>query len=1022
MTTTDHLQNGPGSYNSPREASNCPTFQTNKRYAGFNQIVFHAGDPEQFSHFRYRSLRTGTEWSPDLSQNVFRDHEVDIWDGYRNITPETVTNTFNYIFYKLKKGIYVKITDNHLEVFLPFSNAVFTNEWAHMIRVDPKRFDDIKHFLAYVAKQGGHRFTRSSVNGSVREWYANNCLVRSEYPTYEGDTNVCVIKDMLGTLCRERVVPDSEFFVNRRDFPLLTRDGTEPYNHIWGTVEKKLVSHAYSRYAPILSLSTTGRFADVLYPTPDDWTRIRNKEGTWFPGSRGISADTPDIPWEERKPTAVFRGASTGAGTTIQTNARLKAAHISAKQPPCREPLLDAGITTWNLRPRKLEKEIYLQTIEVGSLGFGLARKLSPRQQARYKYVLNLEGHVRAYRLARELGSGSVVLLQHSNWKLWFTDLLIPYKHYVPVDHDLGNLMDQIKWCRENDEECEKIKNCAREFYITYLGREGVLDHLQWTLTELYKVTGRCMYSWTELPQRIGYECVATTRDIHSERFSINRESPVLFRNTALYRGLQEVINGDTDHFDDLDDVHFTSKTSRGYRASLGGVQMFVKTTKDSQKSQELIHEAFVGTRAINDIARVIPNFAYTFGSLGFWEAHPGRWRLVTEFIPGQTLRDYLAGSDFEMEELVFILLQIAVALEVAQNAYLFVHWDLAPWNIVLMPLENPHTYDYPVAPGRIYRLKTSLVPVMIDFGKSHIVHERRHHGFLHPYTFSESQDLRSLITLAMHVVSSRDLSAQEREVFTLLSSLVVSNPSELRLEHKYSALTDINRVKRGGVTVSSFIRFVHKKLPYQFPFGRTNTYTPPPTCRNPGPALDYLEHGKIDVREYRQEAPPLDCAAMRTYLTNRLNTEIRGIHSLLNSSREPDLLKVEDQISLPDFRIPAYKTLEYTDDTFHDPQRLRELLQEVLDSPLPRVTSEIVRSLWEVHAQGSSVVRDCIAASGLLDIDLKKLALMEADYHTLKQLSKEVGKNRLKEFRKLGEPDHLRVWGEFRDILSLAK
>ncbi len=33
-------------------------------------------------------------------------------------------------------------------------------------------------------------------------------------------------------------------------------------------------------------------------------------------------------------------------------------------------------------------------------------------------------------------------------WKMWFSHLLKPYIHYVPVKSDLSDLIEKIQWCR----------------------------------------------------------------------------------------------------------------------------------------------------------------------------------------------------------------------------------------------------------------------------------------------------------------------------------------------------------------------------------------------------------------------------------------------------------------------------------------------------------------------------------------------------------------------------------------------
>ena len=103
-------------------------------------------------------------------------------------------------------------------------------------------------------------------------------------------------------------------------------------------------------------------------------------------------------PWNDKKEIAIFRGSSTGQIDNI----RIKACLLSKKT-----DLLDAGITKWNCRPRiEISKSPYLQLINKHNLK--LTNFLSPEDQSKYKYVLNIPGHVCAYRLSLELSMGSV--------------------------------------------------------------------------------------------------------------------------------------------------------------------------------------------------------------------------------------------------------------------------------------------------------------------------------------------------------------------------------------------------------------------------------------------------------------------------------------------------------------------------------------------------------------------------------------------------------------------------------------
>ena len=203
------------------------------------------------------------------------------------------------------------------------------------------------------------------------------------------------------------------------------------------------------------------------YLYPPEMIGPENNQNTTY--SSKIIAQTPQqtptTPWSERKPVAVFRGASTGCGTAIETNQRLKLSLLSVQNPK----IIDAGITKWNLRSRKVMNSPYLQTINLPylqKLGIHKVNSLTPDEQSQYKYIIHVDGHVSAFRLGRELNSGSCLIIADSPYWMWFRKMLVPYEHYVPVKHDLSDLVKQINWCINNDKKCEEIAQMLENFTI----------------------------------------------------------------------------------------------------------------------------------------------------------------------------------------------------------------------------------------------------------------------------------------------------------------------------------------------------------------------------------------------------------------------------------------------------------------------------------------------------------------------------------------------------------------------------
>ena len=112
---------------------------------------------------------------------------------------------------------------------------------------------------------------------------------------------------MFEELCKNRTVPDISFFYNRRDFPLLTKDETEPYNHMWGTKKLNLLSHNYPSYCPIFSGCTSDRYADIPLPTWEDWARVENLDNKWYKGTCKNYNHNFNKNWSSKKPMSAYQ-------------------------------------------------------------------------------------------------------------------------------------------------------------------------------------------------------------------------------------------------------------------------------------------------------------------------------------------------------------------------------------------------------------------------------------------------------------------------------------------------------------------------------------------------------------------------------------------------------------------------------------------------------------------------------------------------------------------------------------------
>lgn len=1003
MASTLHLNINPDFYTTKKECEEkqYETFQLNNRYKNFVQRNFTAGDENQFEE--YRDKTNGQLYIPNinLTNNIFNGgKKKSVWVKNKNLNSISVRNTFQYIFHKFKKGIFIKIKNNKLAVFLPFSKNNFTNEWSHLIKINPI-YGDIYGFVKYINKMNNRYTNTRHINKFTETWYSNNCLVRYEYPISEGDTNVPIMKDMFETLCKSKKVPDLEFFINRRDFPIIKKDGTEPYNHIYNSEKHKLLSHNYDTYSPILSMTTTDKYSDIPIPTGDDWSRISFKENKLFPKQCKDYLDEFKCKWSDKKPTAVFRGTSTGSGVNINTNMRLKISLLSYKHnlnSSDKIPLIDAGITKFNLRPRKLMGEKYLKTIDINKLkeiGVKLINKLTPEEQSKYKYIVNIDGHVSAFRLSLELGMNCCILLVESKYKLWFENMLKPYVHYVPIKADLSNLISQIEWCRQNDDKCEIISIKSRKFYMKYLQKDGILDYLQKLIVDLKNSTGLYFYNSKSLLQlQLDKEIkmiVKTQKYPDKYKGKQHTDFTTLdiyrdYRRTyGFLKSLMWILNigrGKDKNFKNFEIIYENNaKTVNVKKALFLGCPVTIKKSK--LKEKENIHEIFIGIKCINKLLKYVPNFSYMFG---YYHTSFKREKatVIMEYIQGKTLCEWIK-TEFNMKEFLFILIQICLTLELSQKLYGFVHWDLTPWNIIINRQLDFKIIDYMLDTKNIFRIKTNIIPVIIDYGKSHVIYEHKHYGYIHMYKTSTIQDIISLLLNSLYDISlNKNLNSNIINEIILLSNFLTGNRymkkiyktgkmgmGGLRYSYgkakKYSELINSKKYDLEKLKPIDLILYIKNNFNYTFTLKQIQN--PNFLVDNPIQVTDYIfSKSSTEKLESFQNIFKtfLDCDDVKkitkniilkyhivqilynnlTTVWNKMNDfwkEEKGDKKNLEESKklyEKSINKLENYINDEDynfhFKLDVYKyseiktnNLTYTIDTFLYPEKIKKLLKE---------------------------------------------------------------------------------------------
>ena len=85
-----------------------------------------------------------------------------------------------------------------------------------------------------------------------------------------------------------------------------------------------------------------------------------------------------------------------------------------------------------------------------------------------YKYQINIDGTVAAYRLPYLMIGDAVVIKQDSEYYEHFYHQLEPYKHYIPLQRDLSDIVEQIQWAIDNDDTVGMLTNAVLKHFFLF--------------------------------------------------------------------------------------------------------------------------------------------------------------------------------------------------------------------------------------------------------------------------------------------------------------------------------------------------------------------------------------------------------------------------------------------------------------------------------------------------------------------------------------------------------------------------
>lgn len=236
------------------------------------------------------------------------------------------------------------------------------------------------------------------------------------------------------SMSRKAFLPDMEFFVNLGDWPLV----------------KKVSKNIF----PMFSWSGSSDTLDIVLPTYDLTESTLNMQ--YRVALDIMTVQKEKWKWNEKIEKAFFRGRDS-------RRERLELVTLAKQFPDS----FNCSITNFFFYNDEIPK-YGPKTEHISFLNF-----------FEYKYQINIDGTVAAYRFPYLLAGNSVVLKQDSPYYEFFYRNLKPYEHFIPFNRNPNiDLFDKVVWLKQHDYEARKISQAARQFARDHLAPRNIFCYL----------------------------------------------------------------------------------------------------------------------------------------------------------------------------------------------------------------------------------------------------------------------------------------------------------------------------------------------------------------------------------------------------------------------------------------------------------------------------------------------------------------------------------------------------------------
>ncbi|BGP25021.1 Protein O-glucosyltransferase 2 [Rhodotorula toruloides] len=249
---------------------------------------------------------------------------------------------------------------------------------------------------------------------------------------------------------------------------------------------------------PLFVSTTTSMHSDLLVPPIDQYDRPKGN----------------DPAWEEKKYNKViWRGTTTGADLNVEHHRKwipFQSGSVKLPYAPADKPSRLGPVSTLVSRAQALAQE-WFDFAFLGSArqcddpkvcaefekDFLWSDWVGENEQNEYKYMLDVDGNGWSGRFHRLMSTNSLVL-KSTIFPEWYSDMVQPWVHYVPIQIDFSDLWTTMAFFLGDEDGKGAHDEIAKE--IALEGKKWTETHWRWVDMEVY--TYRLMLEYARIMNR----------------------------------------------------------------------------------------------------------------------------------------------------------------------------------------------------------------------------------------------------------------------------------------------------------------------------------------------------------------------------------------------------------------------------------------------------------------------------------------------------------------------------------------